>query len=146
MPSSRASSERMAQRRDHGTRGEAHRCVVAAAIAESRTSELGHGIGGILVPGHRVVARVPHDPLGPGARAEHDVLAHHDRVEAGVFGDSGHLDERAQVARRRERPVLAQDEDELEAAQRGTPATSAAAASTAARWCGRSSWPGMAAR
>ena len=72
-------------------------------------------------------------PLGPGARAEHDVLAHHHRVEPGLLGDDRHLDQRAEVARRRERPVLAQDEDELETAQRGTPATSAAAASTAAR-------------
>ena len=42
--------ERMAQRRDHGTRGEPHP-VVAAAIAESRTSELGHGIAGSWFPG-----------------------------------------------------------------------------------------------
>ena len=42
--------QRMAQRRDHGARGEPQP-VVAAAIAESRTSELGHGIAGSWLPG-----------------------------------------------------------------------------------------------
>ena len=124
--------ERMAQRRDHGARSEPHPGRRSGDRREQdERARPRHRR--ILVPGHRVVAGIPHDPVGSGARAEHDVLAHHHRVEAGLLGDDRHLDERAEVARRRERPVLAQDEDELDVAQRGTPATSAAAASTAAR-------------
>ena len=41
------------------------------------------------------------------------MLADHDGVEPGILCDDGHLDERAQIARRRQRPVLGEDEDEL---------------------------------
>ena len=119
--------------RDGGDRGEQHE---RARPRDRR----------ILIPGQGIVAWVPHDPARPGGGPEDDVLADHDGVEAGLLGDRGHLDERAQFARRRQRPVLRQDEDEPRRAHRGMPATSAAARSTAARWCGSSSWPGTAAR
>ena len=66
----------------------------------------------VLVPGQRVVARVLGHPAGVRPRTEHDVLAHHHRVEPGLLGLDGHPNERAEIARRDERPVLAEDEDE----------------------------------
>ncbi len=116
--------------------------VVAAAIADSEHERARPRHRWILVARERVVARVAHDPVRPGARPEDDVLADHDGVEPGILCDDGHLDERAQIARRRQRPVLGEDEDELRGGHRGTPATRAAAASTAACWCGSISWPG----
>ena len=40
------------------------------------------------------------------------MLAHHHGVEPGRFGLDGHPNQRAEIARRDERVVLAQDEDE----------------------------------
>ena len=57
------------------------------------------GRGRILVARRGVVARVAHDPAGARGRAEHDVLAEHDRVDARRLGLDGDAHERAQVAR-----------------------------------------------
>ena len=115
--------QRMPQRCDHRARGEPQpRRRSGDRRQQDERARPRHRR--ILVARERVVARVAHDPVRPGARAEDDVLADHDGVEPGVLGDDGHLDERAQVARRRQRPVLGEDEDELRGAHRGTPATS----------------------
>ena len=112
--------ERVPQRRDHRTGGEPQSGRHGGdRREEDERARPGHRR--ILVPRHRVVPRVAHDPARPGARAEHDVLAHHHGVEPRLLRDDGHLDERPQVARRRQRPVLAEDEDELRRAQWGTP-------------------------
>ena len=73
----------------------------------------GPGSRRILVSRERVVARVGHQAVGVGARAEHHVLAEHDRVETRLLRLDRHPDEGAQVVRRSQRPVLAEDEDEL---------------------------------
>ena len=112
--------QRMAQRRDHRAGGEPEpRRRGGDRREQHERARPRHRR--ILVSRHRVVARVAHDPVRAGARAEDDVLADHDGVEAGVLGDDGHLDERAQVARRSQRPVLAEHEDEPRNAHRGTP-------------------------
>ena len=66
----------------------------------------------VLVPGQRVVARVLGHPAGVRTGTEHDVLAHHHRVEPRRLGLDGHPDERSEIARRDQRVVLAEDEDE----------------------------------
>ena len=81
----------------------------------SSTRELGQGVAGILVARQRVLARVRHQAGLAGARTEHDVLADHDRVDAGILGLDRDAHERAQIAGRGERPVLAEDEHELHA-------------------------------
>ena len=60
---------------------------------------VGPGRGGILVARRGVVARVAHDAARARGRAEHDVLAEHDRVDAGRLGLDGDAHERAEVTR-----------------------------------------------
>ena len=76
----------------------------------------------VLVAGERVVARVRHRAVRVRAPAEDDVLAHHHRVEAGVLRLLRHAHERAEVVRRRERPVLGEDVDEPDPAHPSAPA------------------------
>ena len=66
----------------------------------------------VLIPGKRVLARVGHEAVRVGASAEHDMLAEHDRIEAGLLGLHGHADEPVQVAGVGHRPVLREDVDE----------------------------------
>ncbi len=75
----------------------------------------------VLVPGERVVARVGRDAVRVGAGTERHVLADHDRVEPGLLGLDRHPHERAEVARRREGPVLGEDQDETGRRRRRRP-------------------------
>ena len=75
---------------------------------------VGQGVAGSWLPGSRVVARVrhharPRPAIGPSTTCS---LEHH-RVDARVLGLDRHAHEGAEVARRDERPVLAEDEHEL---------------------------------
>ena len=104
----------MAERRDDRRRGEPQR---GRGGGDGREEDEGarprHRR--VLVAGERVVPRVRHEAVGIGAPAEDDVLADHHGVEAGVLGLLRHADEGAEVARRRQRPVLREDVDQPDA-------------------------------
>ena len=68
---------------------------------------------GILVAGQGVVARVRGEAVGSGVGSEHHVLADHHGIEPGLFRLHREPDERAEIARGRQGPVLAEDQDEL---------------------------------
>ena len=128
--------QRVAERGDHGAGGEPHPRRRGGDRGEQHERARPRHRG-ILVPRQRVVAGVAHDPVRPGARAEDDVLADHHRVEAGFLGDTA-ISTRA----RRSRGGVSVQFSLRTRTSRGAltaarPATSAAAASTAARWCGR---------
>ena len=59
------------------------RRVVAAAIAPSRTIELGQGVAGSWLPGRAYSRGLLISPFAPASRADHHVLAEHHRVDAG---------------------------------------------------------------
>ena len=67
----------------------------------------------VLVAGQRVIPRVRGKAVGVRARSEHHVLADHHRVEPGMFRLDRETHQRRKIARRRHRPVLAEDQDEL---------------------------------
>ena len=88
--------ERMPQRRDDRRRGEPEPRRGGGDRREE-DERAGPRHRRVLVSGKRVVARVRHQPAGAGARAEYDVLAHHDRVEAGVLRLLRHPHQGAEV-------------------------------------------------
>ena len=66
----------------------------------------------VLVAGQRVVPGVGRAPGRVRRRAEHDVLADHDRVQPGPFGLNREPDQVGHVRYRPHRPVLGQDQDD----------------------------------
>ena len=90
--------QRMPQRIDH--RGQRDAQVRGGRGDGGREHErVGPGRGGVLVARRGVVARVAHDPARPRGRAQHDVLAEHDGVDAGRLGLDGDAHECAEVTR-----------------------------------------------
>ena len=83
--------ERMPQRRDDCAGSESHS---RRRSGDRRQEDQGRRPRHrrVLVPRHRVVARVAHHAVGAGTRAEDDVLTHHRRVEASLLRDDGQLD------------------------------------------------------
>ena len=82
--------ERVAERRDHGARRQpqARRGGSDRGEQHDRARPRHRRI---LIAGQRVVARVAHHAVRTCTRAQHDVLAHHHRVEPRPLGDDRHL-------------------------------------------------------
>jgi hypothetical protein len=104
--------QRMAKRWDHGAGDQADalgRCCDRGQQQEGARPRCPR----VLVLRQRIVPRVLGLAGLGGARPEHDVLAHHHRVEPRVLRVRGHPYERPQVVRWHEGPVLAEDQDQL---------------------------------